>query len=87
MTLSMLHVDCARTRMPLVCTVISMLVLAVFVALCSTSELIKVNASGADLQNAKSVPVPQTNSSATNVSIADSDPYGADPWIMHGREF
>lgn len=87
MTLSMLQVDCARTRMPLVCTVISMLVLAVFVALCSTSELIKINASGADLQNAKSAPVPQTAGSATNVSIADSDPYGADPWIMHGREF
>lgn len=87
MTLSMLQVDCARTRMPLVCTVISMLVLAVFVALCSTSELIKINASGADLQNAKSSPVPQLAGSVTNVSIAESDPYGADPWIMHGREF
>lgn len=87
MTLSMLHVDCARTRMPLVCTFISMLVLAVFVALCSTSNLIKANTSGSELQNAKSLPVPQTTASATNVSVVDPDPYGMDPWVMHGREF
>jgi hypothetical protein len=86
-TLSMLHVDCARTRMPLVCTFISMLVLAVFVALCSTSQLIKPNASGSELQNAKPVAAPQATASATNVSLVDSDPYGMDPWVMHGREF
>jgi hypothetical protein len=87
-TLAMLHVDRARTRMPLVCTVISLLVLTVFVALSFTSWLLETNSTTPDLQGAKSVHVPQSNTSATNVSTAEPpDPYGTESWIMHGREF
>jgi hypothetical protein len=86
-TLSMLYVERARTHMPLVCTVISLLVLAVFVALSFTSWLIETNTSIPAVQETKSVHVPQTSGSATNVSVVESDPYGMDPWVMHGREF
>ncbi len=88
MTLAMLHVDCARTRMPLVCTVISLLVLTVFVALCFTSWLLETNTSALDLQGAKSVHVPQSNTSATSVSSAEPpDPYATESWVRYGREF
>lgn len=87
-TLAMLYIDRARTRMPQVCTVISLLVLTVFVALCFTSWLIETNTSAPVLQGEKSVHVPQTNTSATNVSVAEPpDPYASDPWVWHGREF
>lgn len=88
MTLAMLHIDRARTRMPLVCTVISMLVLTVFVALSFVSWLIEKNASTPDLQGAKSVNVPQANPPTANASNAeDPDPYATDSWVRHGREF
>jgi len=88
MTLAMLHVDRAQTRMPLVCSVISLLVLAVFTALCTVSWLIETNAVVPDLQDAKSVHVPQSDTSATNVSAVEPpDPYGTESWVRHGREF
>ena len=88
MTLAMLYVDRARTRMPLVCTVISLLVLTVFVALSFVSWLLEANTTAPDLQGAKSVHVPQSNTSATNVSAAEPpDPYADESWVRHGREF
>ncbi len=88
MTLAMLHVDRARTRMPLECTVIAVLVWTVFAALCFTSWLLSTNDSAPDLQDAKSMHVPQSNTSATNVSAAEPpDPYGTESWVRHGREF
>jgi hypothetical protein len=87
-TLANLHVDNARTRMPLVCTVISMLVLTVFVALSFVSWLLETNTTAPDLPGAKSVHVPQSNTSATNVSVTEPpDPDGTESWVMHGREF
>jgi hypothetical protein len=80
-TQAMLYVDGARTRMPLVCTVISLLVLTVFVALCFMSWLIETTASAP-------VNVPQSNTSATSVSAAQPpDPYETESWVRHGREF
>ncbi|HRI63186.1 MAG TPA: hypothetical protein PK156_03085 [Polyangium sp.] len=82
MTQTMLHIEGARTRMPLVCTVISLLVLAVFVTLSFLSWVIETNATVPEVQ------VPQTNTSATNVSVAQPpDPYETDSWVRHGREF
>lgn len=87
-TLAMLHVDRARTRMPMVCTVISLLVLAVFVALCFVSWLLETNSQAPDLQGAKSVHVPHSMTSAMNASKAEPpDPYASEPWIRYGREF
>jgi hypothetical protein len=84
-TQAMLHIDGARTRMPLVCTVISMLVLTVFVALSFMSWLIDTNT---DLQDAKSVPVPRSNTSATRVSAVEPpDPYESKSWGKPGRRF
>ena len=86
--MAMLYVDRARTRMPLVCSVISLLVLTVFVALGFTSWLIDKNASDAALQRANSVQVPQTDASAKAVSVEDSsDRYATESWVRHGREF
>lgn len=88
MTLAMLHVDRARTRMPLVCTVISMLVLAVFGALGFISWLLETNASTPDLQGLRSAQMPETNIQATDVADADSsDPYATESWVRHSREF
>lgn len=88
MTLAMLNIESARTRMPLVCTVISMLVLAVFVALSYVSWLIESNTSALDGQNAKSMKAPQSASSATNVTMVDPyDRYATESWVRHGREF
>ena len=85
-TLAMLHIDRARTRMPLVCTVISMLVLTVFGALGFISWLLEANNMPPDLQGAKSAHVPQYNTPATDVPDA-SDPYETESWVRHGREF
>lgn len=88
MTLAMLHIEGARTRMPLVCTVISLLVLAVFGALGFTSWLLETNGSIPDLQGAESVHVPPLNTTATNVSEVDlQDRYATESWVRHGREF
>lgn len=82
MTLAMLHIDRARTRMPLVCSVISLLVLTVFVALCFVSWLIEKNVS------APEVNVPQSNTSAKSVSSAKrSDSYATKFWGRPGRRF
>jgi hypothetical protein len=84
-TLAMLHVDRARTRMPLVCTVISMLVLAVFGALGFVSWLIETNRSVPNL-GAQSAHVP--NIPAMDASDAQTaDPYETESWVRHGREF
>jgi hypothetical protein len=87
-TLAMLNIESARTRMPLVCTVISMLVLTVFVALSYVSWLVETNTSAREGQNAKSIQVAPTANSATNVSLVDPyDRYATESWVRHGREF
>jgi hypothetical protein len=55
----MLLVDHARTRMPPVCIVISVLVWTVFAAICFTSWLLATNGSAPDFQET------QSNTSAT----------------------
>lgn len=95
MTLAMLHVDRARTRMPLVCTVISMLVLAVFGALGFVSWLIETNDSAPDLRRATSaqmmptqMQMAHTSDSAVDGPDAESsDSYATESWVRHGREF
>ncbi len=88
MTLAMLHVDRARTRMPLVCTVISMLVLAVFGALGFVSWLIETNDSAPDLRGATSAQMMHTSDSAVDGPDAESsDSYATESWVRHGREF
>lgn len=87
-TLAMLHVDRARTRMPLVCTAISMLVLAVGGALGFASWLIETNNSAPDLQGANAAHVPQMSMQAADASDArESDSYETESWVRHGREF
>jgi hypothetical protein len=87
-TQAILHVDRARTRMPLVCNVISVVVWTVFVAICFTSWLLKTNDSSPDLQGVESVHAPQSNTSATNVSAAKRpDPYATESWDRPGRRF
>lgn len=88
MSQAMLHVDSARTRMPLVCTVISVLVWTVFVAICFTSWLFSTTSSAPDLQGVKSVQIPQPNTSATTVSEAKApDPFASDWLDRPGRKF
>ena len=88
MTLAMLHVDRARTRIPMVCTVISMLVLALFGALGFISWLLETNGSSPDLQGVQSAHVPMSNIPAMNAPDAQAaDPYETDSWVRHGREF
>lgn len=100
MTLAMLHVDRARTRMPLVCTVISMLVLVVFGALGFVSRLIETNTSAPDFRGATSAhmlqmtqmpqmpQVPQMNASAqAGPEIETSDLDATESWVRHAREF
>ena len=86
MTLAMLHVDNARTRMPLVCSVISMLIFAVFGALGFVSWLLETNNMAPDLQGAKSAHVPQSITPTADASV-ESDPYETESWVRHGREF
>ncbi|HRI67370.1 MAG TPA: hypothetical protein PK156_24170 [Polyangium sp.] len=79
MSLAMLHVERARTRMPLACSVISLLVLAVFLALAFVSWLLETNSAQK---------VPQSNHPVTDAPDAEpSDPYATDSWVRHGREF
>ncbi len=86
MALAMLHVDRARSRMPMVCTVISMLVLALVGALGFISWLFEANNSTPDLQGLQSAHVPQSAIPASDASDA-SDPFEAESWVRHGREF
>jgi hypothetical protein len=96
-TLAMLHVDRARTRMPLVCTVISMLVLVVFGALGFVSRLIETNTSAPDFRGATSAhmlqmtqmpQMPQMNASAqAGPEIETSDLDATESWVRHAREF
>lgn len=87
-TLAMLHVDRARTRMPLVCSAISMLVLAVFGALGFISWLLETNRSVPDFQGVQSAHVPNSNIPAMNAPDAQAaDPYETESWVRHGREF
>lgn len=83
MSLEMLHVERARTRMPLACTVISLLFLAVLTAICTVSWLIETNAPSKTPVNAA-----QSNHSTTDASDAEApDPYATESWVRHGREF
>ncbi len=86
MTLAMLHVDRARSRMPMVCTVISMLALALFGALGFISWLLETNTSAPDLQGVQSAYMPQMAIPASDASDA-SDPFETESWVRHGREF
>lgn len=79
MSLAMLHVERARTRMPMACTVISLLVLAVFTALCTVSWLLETNTTPQS---------PQSNHPTTDAPDAEPpDPYATESWVKHGREF
>ena len=79
MSLAMLHVERARTRMPLACTVISLLVLAVFTAICTVSWLLETNTTAH---------APALNHPATDAPDAEPpDPYATESWVRHGREF
>jgi nitrate reductase NapE component len=91
-TLAMLHIDRARTRMPLVCSVVSMLVLALVGALGFISWLLETNNSAPDFQGAQSARMLQTNIPVTDATDASdgsdgSDPFEAESWVRHGREF
>jgi nitrate reductase NapE component len=87
-TLAMLHIDRARTRMPLVCTAISMLVVAVVGALGFASWLIETNPSAPDFQGANAAHMPQISMPAADASDArESDPYETESWVRHSREF
>lgn len=87
-TLAMLHVDRARTRMPLVCTAISMMFLAVFGALGFISWLFETNNGVPDLQGVQSANVPQMHLPVMDAPDARAaDPYEAESWVRHGREF
>jgi hypothetical protein len=87
-TLAMLHVDRARTRMPLVCTAISMLVLAVCGALGFVSWLIETNHSAPGFQGANAAHVPQMGIQTADAPDArGDDPYETESWVKHSREF
>lgn len=86
-TLAMLHVDRARTRMPLVCTAISMLVLAVVSSLGFASWIMETNNSAPDLQGANAAHVPQIGISADASDARESDSYETESWVRHSREF
>lgn len=86
-TLAMLHIDRARTRMPMVCTALSMLVLAVFGALGFISWLLETN-KVPDLQGAQSAHMPNSNIPVMDAPDAQAaDPYETESWVRHGREF
>ena len=87
-TLAMMHVDGARTRMPMACTAISMLVLALVGALGFISWMLEASysAHGVDVQGARSVNAVQSSVPASNAP-GTADPPEAEPWIRYGREF
>ncbi len=91
MTQTMLHVDRVRTRMPLECTVIAVLVWTVFAAICVGSWLLATNDSAHDLQGLQGTKMehaPQSNTSATNVSASKpADPYEMESRGRPGRRF
>jgi len=83
-TQTMLHVDRARTRMPLACTVIAVLVWTVSAAICFAAWLLKTNDSGPDLQGTESMAVPQSKTS----SVAEPrDRYATESSGRPGRKF
>ena len=85
-TLAMLQVDSARTRLPLACSIISLLVLAVFGTLATISWLIETNNTTPDMKGVNSAHLPIAP--ATDVPDAESaDPYATESWVRHGREF
>jgi hypothetical protein len=85
-TLAMMHVDGARTRMPMACAVISMLVLALFGSLGFFSWLLEDNHSVPDVQGARSVNAVQSSVPAANAPDA-ANPPETEPWVRYGREF
>ncbi len=85
-TLAMLQVESARTRLPLACSMISLLVLAVFGTLATISWLIETNNTTPDMKGVNSAHLPITP--ATDVPDAEpADPYATESWVRHGREF
>jgi hypothetical protein len=87
-TLAMLHVDRARSRLPLACTAISMMVLAIFLALWFISWLLETNTSAPNLQEGTSTHVLRPNPPSMDVRDAEPpDPYETESWVRHGREF
>jgi hypothetical protein len=87
-TQTMLHVDGARTRMPLVCTVISVLVWAVFTGVCFVSCMFATIDAANHSPGANGMDVPQSNTSATNGAASKQrDPYIAESRGRPGRVF
>ena len=78
MSLAMLHVERARTRLPLICTAISLMVLAIFTALCVVSWLLETNSPNL---------VPPNHPAADVPDAEPPDPYATESWVRHGREF
>lgn len=79
MPLAMLQVENARTRLPMFCTVISLIVLAVFTALSVISWVLETNQPNPAMQSKQ----PTMDAS----DAAPPDPYATESWVRHGREF
>ncbi|MBK9261480.1 MAG: hypothetical protein IPM54_16945 [Polyangiaceae bacterium] len=86
MTLAMMHVNGARTRMPMACSAISMLVLALVGALGFISWMLETNHSSPDVQEARSVKAVQSSAPTANAPDASDSPE-TEPWIRYSREF
>ncbi|HRI67211.1 MAG TPA: hypothetical protein PK156_23370 [Polyangium sp.] len=82
MTQAMLHVDSAPTRMPLVCTVISVVVWTVCMAICLAAWLFATNGSSVDVRDS------QSNPSATHGSgVKKGDRYESESRVRPGYRF
>ncbi len=86
MTLAMLRIDSARTRLPMACTVISMLVLAMGGALGFISCMLETTNTVSQTQGTHSVSVPFSGAPDANPPDA-ADSLESDPWVRHAREF
>jgi nitrate reductase NapE component len=85
-TLAMMHVNGVRTRMPMACSAISMLVLALVGALGFISWILETNHSTPDVQGARSVNAVHSSVPAANAPDASNSPE-TEPWIRYSREF
>lgn len=91
MTVAMLHVDRARSRLPLVCTAISLMGVAVVGALVLISWLLDPSQGSLNVQNAAAAHSLSTFESNQPVADApDAEASNSDdvePWVRSGREF
>lgn len=83
MTQTMLHVDRARTRMPLECIVIAALVWTLSVAICLAAWFLTTNDSTPAVQGANSEQAPQSNTSTAK----SRDPYEAESRVRPGLRY